>query len=209
MFFCGLLHSWNPVKGKGTLVGVVEEEAVLRNLGVLGARLPFRRRSGRIKRQIHEADSAVGDIGGHKTLVSQKLRIGQKLVLAACGRCNANAAPPLRFCIPDAFCQQIVGVAVSFHRTGNPQAVDIEKALRLDRHPCIFRRDVFDKALAALLAPIKDKPLVKPLFQPFLFFKALLAGHGAADVLLVNVFFCDADIIHRKSSHSLAAFWPV
>ena len=63
----------------------------------------------------------------------------------------------------------------------------------------ILGRDVLNEALAALHAAVENQPLVKALFEPFLFGKALLAGHGTANVFLVNIFFRDADIIHSQS----------
>ena len=82
------------------------------------------------------------------------------------------------------------------HGTGDPQAVDIKPACRINGHPCVFCRDVLDKAFAALRTAVKDKPLLKSLLKPFLLGKALFAGHGTTDVFLVDVFFCDSDILH-------------
>ena len=45
---------------------------------------------------------------------------------------------------------------------------------------------------------VKNKPLLKSLLKPFLLGKALFAGHGTTDVFLVDVFFCDSDILHRS-----------
>ena len=80
---------------------------------------------------------------------------------------------------------------MAFHGAGYPQAVDVDIALGFDGHPRVLRRDVLDKALAPLLAPVKHKTLAKPLLEPFLFGHALLARHGAADMLGVNVVFRD------------------
>ena len=52
---------------------------------------------------------------------------------------------------------------MSLHRTGNPEAVDVEISRRNDGHPRVLRRDILDKALASFLASVKDKALVKPL----------------------------------------------
>ena len=46
-------------------------------------------------------------------------------------------------------------------------------------------------------APNPMVTFFKTLPQPFLFCDALLAGHGAADMFLVNIFFCDSNIVHR------------
>ena len=89
------------------------------------------------------------------------------------------------------------------HGAGDPETIDVEPAVCLNRHPGVFCRDVFDEALSPLLAAVKDKALVKALPQPLLFGKALLAGHGAADVLPVNVFFGDVDIVHSLSAFFL------
>ena len=88
---------------------------------------------------------------------------------------------------------------MSLQGAGNPQTVDVKPAACFNGHPCVFRRNIFDKALSALLAAIKDKSLIKSLLQPLFFCKSLLAGHGTADVLLVDVLFCDMDIFHRSS----------
>lgn len=88
---------------------------------------------------------------------------------------------------------------MSLHGAGNPQAVDVKPAACFNGHPCVFRRNIFNKALSALLAAIKDKSLIKSLLQPLLFRKSLLAGHGAADMIPVDVFFCYMDIFHRSS----------
>ena len=45
---------------------------------------------------------------------------------------------------------------------------------------------------------VKNKSLLKSLLKPFLLGKALFAGHGTTDVFLVDVFFCDSDILHRS-----------
>ena len=89
---------------------------------------------------------------------------------------------------------------MSFHSTGNPQAVYVNVIVSLNRNPCIFSRNIFNKTLAALLAPVKNKPVFKAVFHPFLFSKALFSRHGAADVLQVNVFFCNFYIFHKAPS---------
>ena len=42
--------------------------------------------------------------------------------------------------------------------------------------------------------------VVRALSHPFLFSKALFSRHGAADVLQVNVFFCNFYIFHKAPS---------
>ena len=54
----------------------------------------------------------------------------------------------------------------------------------------------YDKTFATLCATIKNKSIIKALSQPFLFCNTLPAGHGAADMFLVNIFFCDPNIFH-------------
>ena len=132
----------------------------------------------------------------------KKLRVCKELPLASLGAQDAQALFPLRFGIPDALVQQVARVAVSLHGAGDPQAVDIEIPRRFNGHPGVFCRNVLDKALAPLLTAVKDKPLGKAPFQPLFFHKALFAGHGAADVLLVDVFFRDSDIVHIISTLS-------
>ena len=89
---------------------------------------------------------------------------------------------------------------MAFHGAGNPQAVNVEVSLRLNGNPCVLRRDIFDEALAPLPAPVKDKSLRKPLPEPFLLDKALFAGHGAADVLSIDVVLGDPNIVHESPS---------
>ena len=55
----------------------------------------------------------------------------------------------------------------------------------------------FALSFTAFLTAIETKPIIKALPQLFLFCEALLAGHGAADMFLVNIFFCDPNIVHR------------
>ena len=166
---------------------------------VLGTGLELGRRSVRGKRQVHQRDAAVGHIRRGKALMRQKPGVGQKFALAPLGRQNTHSLTPLRPGIVDASGQQFFRVAVAFQRPGDPEAVDVQTALRLHGQPGVFRRDVFNKAFAALHAAAENQPFVKALFEPFLFCQALLAGHGTADVLLVDVLFRDADIVHSRS----------
>ena len=75
---------------------------------------------------------------------------------------------------------------MSFHGAGDPQAIDVEIALRLYGHPGVFCRDVFDEAFPPFFTPIKDKALFKTLLEPLLFHVALFIGHGTADMLGVK-----------------------
>ena len=181
------------------MVGIVEHKAGLCGLRVLGTGLELGRRSVRGKRQVHQRDAAVGHIRRGKALMRQKLGVGQKFALASLGRQNTHALTPLRTGIVDASGQQFFRVAVAFQRPGDPEAVDVQTALRLNGQPGVFRRDVFNEAFAALHAAAENQSFVKALFEPFLFCQALLAGHGTADVLLVDVLFRDADIVHSRS----------
>ena len=85
---------------------------------------------------------------------------------------------------------------MSLHGAGHPEAVNVEIAVCLNRHPGVFSRNIFNKAFPAFLAAIENKSIIKALSQPFLFCNTLLAGHGAADMFLVNIFFCDTNIVH-------------
>ena len=200
----GLFHSGHPVVSKGALIGIVEDKAVALRFRMSGTVLEFRRFGVRLKRQSHQCDAAVRRIRDIKALVRHILRVRQKFPLPAlCGK-DTKPLFALRLRVPDALREQIIGIAVPFHGAGDPQAVDIEIPVRFDRHPCVFRRYVFDEALAAFLTAVKNKPLVKPLLEPFLFYKALLAGHGTADMLLVDVLSCDPDIIHFEAPNSLS-----
>ena len=128
--------------------------------------------------------------------MGQELGVSEKFPFAPLCTQNTNAVFALRLGIPKAFFQQFAGIAVPLHRAGDPQTVDIKPACRINGHPCVFCRDVLDKAFAALCTAVKNKPLLKALLEPFLLGKALFAGHGTTDVLLVDVFFCDSDILH-------------
>ena len=128
--------------------------------------------------------------------MGQKLGVGEKLSFAPLCTQNANTVFALRLGIPKAFFQQFAGIAVTLHGAGDPQAVDIKPACRINGHPCVFCRDVLDKALAPLCAAVKNKPLLKALLEPFLLGKALFAGHGTTDMFLVDVFSGNSDIIH-------------
>ena len=88
---------------------------------------------------------------------------------------------------------------MSFQGTGDPQAVNVDVAFRYDRHPCVLGRNILNKALAPFFASVKDKPLIKSLFEPFLFYHALLVGHGTADVFLVNIVLRNPDIVHLST----------
>ena len=55
----------------------------------------------------------------------------------------------------------------------------------------------FALSFTAFLTAIETKAIIKALPQLFLFCEALLAGHGAADMFLVNIFFCDPNTVHR------------
>ena len=91
---------------------------------------------------------------------------------------------------------------MSLHGTGYPKAINVEIAVCLYRHPCVFSRNVFDKAFTALLTEIENKSIIEALSHPLLFCDALLARHGAADMFLINIFFCNPDIVHRSSLQS-------
>ena len=143
-----------------------------------------------------------------KPLWDKNLGVGEKFPLASLGAQNADAFFALRSCIAEAFFQQVIRAAVPFHGTGDPQAVDVQPAVRCNGHPCVFCRDVLDKALAALNTAVENKSLSKALLEPFFFCKALLAGHRAADMLLVDVLFGDLDVVHRWPPYRKGAAWP-
>ena len=198
VFPCSLLHLWHPIIGVGALVGIVEDKAVFLHLGMLGTVLEFWRPGILCKGQIHEVDAAIGDVRNLKALMVQKLWVSKEFSFAPLCTQNTNAVFALRLGIPKAFFQQLAGIAVPFQGAGDPQTVDIKPACRFNGHPCVFCRDVLDKAFAALCTAVKNKPLLKSLLKPFLLGKALFAGHGTTDVFLVDVFFCDSDILHRS-----------
>ena len=88
---------------------------------------------------------------------------------------------------------------MSFHGTGDPQAVNVDVAFRYDRHPCVLGGNILNKALSPFFASVKDKALVKALFEPFLFRNTLLVGHGTADVFGVNIVLRNPDIVHLST----------
>ena len=108
MLLRGLLYPWHPIVGKGTLIGVVENEAFSLGFGVPGAVLEFRQCCIGIERETHEGDSTVRDICDFKALVGQKLGVGEKFPLASLGAQNADALFALRSCIAEAFFQQVI-----------------------------------------------------------------------------------------------------
>ena len=59
MLLRGLLHLRHPVIGKGTLIGVVEDEAFSISFRVLSAVLEFRQCCIGVEREAHESDSTV------------------------------------------------------------------------------------------------------------------------------------------------------
>ena len=138
--------------------------------------------------------------------MGQKLGVGEKLPFASLCTQNANAVFALRLGIPKAFFQQIAGIAVTFQGTGDPQTVDIKPACCINGYPCVFCRDVLDKAFAALCTAVKNKSLLKALLEPFFLGKALFAGHGTTDVFPVDVFFGNSDIVHRSTLPYLCTF---
>ena len=196
MFLCNLLHLWHPIIGVGALVGIVEDKAVFLHLGMLGTVFESWRLGTLCKGQIHEVDAAIGDVRNLKALMGQKLGVREELPFAPLGTQNANTVFALRLGIPKAFFQQFAGIAVPLQGAGDPQTVDIKPACRINGHPCVFCRDVLDKAFAPLRTAVKNKPLLKSLLEPFLLSKALFAGHGTADVFLVDVFLGNSDIVH-------------
>ena len=103
MLLRGLLHLRHPVIGKGTLIGVVEDEAFSIGFRVLSAVLEFRQCCIGVEREAHEGDSTVRDICDFKSLVGQKLGVGEKFPLASLGAQNADALFALRSCIAEAF----------------------------------------------------------------------------------------------------------
>ena len=138
--------------------------------------------------------------------MGQKLGVSEKLPFASLCTQNANAVFALRLGIPKAFFQQIAGIAVTFQGTGDPQTVDIKPACCINGYPCVFCRDVLDKAFAALCTAVKNKSLLKALLEPFFLGKALFAGHGTTDVFPVDVFFGNSDIVHRSTLPYLCTF---
>ena len=97
--------------------------------------------------------------------MGQKLGVGEKFPFSSLGTQNANAVFALRPGIPKAFFQQIAGIAVTFQGTGDPQTVDIKPACCINGYPCVFCRDVLDKALAALCAAVENKPLLLHIYK--------------------------------------------
>ena len=101
--------------------------------------------------------------------------------------------------LKDAGIEQVRGIAVPFEGAGYPQTVDIHVIRSVDRDPGIFRRDVFDEAFAAFDAFQKDEAFVKAVGQPGFFGRDLnvvVIGYGAADVLLFQIFLCNANVFH-------------
>lgn len=87
--------------------------------------------------------------------------------LDALGQEDANAILSLCIGVTDTLIQKVAGISMAFHRTGNPQAVDVKPVICLNGHPCIFCWDIFDKAFSTLHTAVKNKPLIEALLQPF------------------------------------------
>lgn len=187
VFFRRLPHPRNPIVCKRALIGVVEHEPVFVHRGMLGAFLEFWQLRILFKRQGHEIDAAIGYVGYLETFVGQELRVGKELSFAPLGRENANAFAPLLFGVSDAFAQQITGMPMTFQRTSHPQTVDINPSVSIDRHPCVFRRNIFDEAFASFLATIKDETFVETLLEP-LFFARLCLPDMAQQICSLSMF---------------------
>ena len=102
-----------------------------------------------IKRQIPELYTIISFITYNKALVLQELRICQKRFFL-CSAQYTKTLLPFFLTILDAFSKQICRITMAFKRSGHPQAVNIHIPVCLNRDPCIFRRDIFYKALSAL-----------------------------------------------------------
>ena len=106
MFLCSLLHLWHPIIGVGALVGIVKDKTVLLHLGMLGAGLEFWRLGTLCKGQVHEVDTAIGDVRNLEALMGQKLGVGEKLPFAPLCTQNANTFLSLFFRVPDTLGKQ-------------------------------------------------------------------------------------------------------
>ena len=105
------------------------------------------------------------------------------------------------FCIRYTGCQQLIGIPLALAGAGDPEAVDVHIARRLNGHPGIFRRDVLNKAFAPDIALEKYQSFFQPVPQPLFFAQHLgifVAGYGAADVLAVQVLACQFNVVHRS-----------
>ena len=103
------------------------------------------------------------------------------------------------FRIVDAGGEQIVGIAVTFERARYPETVYVHVPVRVDGTPSVLGGDIFYKALAALDRPQKDQTVIEPLGEPCFFARDLnifVVRDRTADMLSVQVFFCDADVFH-------------
>ena len=164
--FC---HARHPVISKRALIRIIDHKTGLTCLRTLRAVLKFRRLRVRCKRQIQKRNPAFRCVRSQESFIRKILRVGQELPLFPFRRKNAKSFFTLRFCITQTFVEQVVGIPVPFHAARNPQAVYVKIALCFYRYPRIFCRNIFDKALASFFASIKDKPLFKPLLEPFFF----------------------------------------
>ena len=167
---------------------------------MFGAVLELWRLGSLHQRQVQQRNAAIRSIRQQEALVGKEFWVRKELTFAPFGAQDAKAPFPLCLGVLNAFIQKVAGIAMSFHGTGDPQAVDADIPLRLDGHPGVFRRNVLDEALPPFLTAVKNKSFGKPLFEPLFLCKALLAGHGAANMLLVDVVFRDADIVHASPS---------
>ena len=89
VFFCRLLHPWNPVIGVRALIGVIQDETGFCNCRMLCAfPEPRRFRIGH-KRQIPQIDPAVGDVCNPESLVGKEFRVSEEFPFPALGAQNA------------------------------------------------------------------------------------------------------------------------
>ena len=89
------------------------------------------------------------------------------------------------------------------HRACHPQAVDVHIPFRPNGNPGHFRRNVLNEAFPPLGTFQEYQAVPEPLCQPRLFGDNLhipVTGNGAADMLLLNIFFCYPDIFHCDTS---------
>ena len=157
VFFRNFAHSRNPVACERALICVIQNESALVCFRVLRARLKFRWLCIFAKGQIHKSYSAIRNVGGFKTFVSKEFRVGKEFSFFPLGAKNTNTFFVLCFGVADTFRQKVVGVAVTLHRTGNPQTVYIEISVRIDRNPRVFRGNIFDKTFSSFFADARQE----------------------------------------------------
>ena len=138
-----------------------------------------------------------------EALMFQELRICEKRLFLRGGK-DAKTTLALFPAVFYTLSEKIVRVAVPFEGAGDPQTVDINISVGVDRHPRVLRGDILDEAFSALRALQKDQPLVEALREPRFLRRHLyvvVVRYRAADVLALKIVLRYSDIVQIGRAH--------